>query len=655
MDKSSKGKRGRNTGDSEVEEGNRKRSNTRGSTTNRTPSPQPGPSTPLVGHDTPSQVSMDHETHPWVQEKKGKKSQYALRAMEILKEIERTGSRPNFLNLDKDSKEGNSQEPSNSSQNEPCLETEDRDPQVSSGQSTQNAPKEIAMKEANEEVESSKELDKAITAIIKAQKTFMGKLGQNLDQARRLLKLIDPKEDNTHLIAELHQHTLHLVAISKWFTCKDFTLPYDWQSYENFCKAEEAIPPNRMRDENQEQVTNDGRITYAVADEILALFKRKLEENIQQIRETKKERERKGGTSCCTREDEEHMEEEEATRETREEEIPLQQNESQSEKTTMPAGEGSNMTVAVKNSTKYIPVKATNIWLCSPNKEPIASLIKKAALVAHLNQAELVEEDEYKLVYGFPSQEKATEVFNLLLNRIEHFTFESKVKPYLGLPSYQGRKGFKIRIENISSRDLKEWWKMIHSEDEDFQSDFISNLVERNSKLFVAHDIRSMESWITKPRGRSGTEKDHVALVLMVGPMTFDRAKKHLSMGHLELTIWPSKDNYKKRVSKYEQKRKEEDSLQKMNHLSWEQIPTSKKRAWLSFYPHICNLCFDTGHQSEECEAENPPSPRPCMKCKELGKKGAQLDHKTNSFSCKWYKNLSNRMEHATLNYQGGY
>lgn len=651
MNRSPKGKRGRNTGDSETESGKKKRNNTREERGELTSSPQPSTSTSTAERNAPAQIGREEEATLRNQEKKGKRNQFILKAMEVLREIRRTGTKPDFLNAIESNKEGEGQESTNPSQSTIPKETGNED-LVSSGQLTTSSS---VADETKEEQESSEEMNKAILAIIKAQKEFLRKLGLNLDQTRHLLKTIDPKEDNQHLIAELHQYTLHLAAVSKWCTCKDFILPYDWESYEKFCKAEEAIPPNRMREEDQMQELDIRPVSYAVADEILALFKQKLEENVQQIQEARKEREAGKGNSGNVQREEETMDTETTGQSDTRGKSKVQREVNQSKEKTIDASDGQSAENSNTSLMKYSPVKATSIWICSPSEEPLGSLVRKAVLVAQLNQAELEEEEEHKLVYSFPSQEKAMEVFKSLQSKIEMFTYENKIKPYLGLPSYQGKKGFKIRIENISIKELKEWWKMIHSEDEDFQSDFKANLVERNNKLLIEHDIRAIETWVTKPKGRGGMEKDHVAFVLVVGPMTFDKAKRNQMLGQLELMVWPTKDNYKKRIVKYEQMRKEEASLQAINHLPWDQIPTLKKRAWLSFYPHICNNCFDTGHSSEECEMEDPPSPRPCSKCKATGKKGSHLDHKTNSFSCKWYKNLSNRMEYAALKYQGGY
>ena len=636
MDKSLKGKRSLNQQTSPKEGSKKKRTSAERTSSSATVANHPTRSTLPIGPDPSMTGSNQGTPQAKNQNERAETNQLVLNAMRA---IEKMKTAKRNLNLgeetDRSREEGDiTSTPSNKTDSQPRTQETDRADPLEQG--SQGSSRQQMGKESDEDAgKSNKERRDAINAVLKAQKEVLNKLSDNMNHSKILLKAIDPKKDNQHLIAELHHHTLHLAAVSKWITCRDFILPYDLESYEKFCEAEDAIPPNRLREEMQTETTMEPLTSKAVAEEIIALFKQKLEENIMEIREARNRKE------LVLPEQAEQQKDEEVSRDEsrRERKEPAREEEGKRE----------------DRSKEYVPVNAKNIWICSPNEEPLSSFIKKHKLVALLNQGELETEEDFKLVYAFPTQEKAMKIFNTLNANLEEFTLEGRPKPYLGLPSHGGKKTFKIRIENIPIKDLKKWWKMMHSEEEEYQADFLANLVERNKHLFVSHDLMDMESWTTKSKDRSTSNKDHLAIALMVGPMTFDRCKKKQTIGQAEALIWPTESMYAKRIVKYEEKRKENKQLERIEHQPARNIPSNKKRLWPSYYPHVCGSCFSTGHSTEDCEEENPPSPRPCSKCKSLGRKGSQTDHKTNSFSCKWYRNLSNRLESMAANHQGGY
>lgn len=505
------------------------------------------------------------------------------------------------------------------------------------------------------------ERNKAATALLKA-------IEKNLNAARSLLRSTRAVPSNFSFMKLLNKQTTQLSIIAKWVSEEDFKLPSDHESFSNFCKMEDGVALGEQLErlpEGQQQVQQTA--LDKKVQELLDFFKNKAQANIREMNETSTER---GNQLQQGKKNMDH---------TRPPPYPLKEGQGRGD---LEEGMGPSMEMdarSLENSSwepsqipfaeevevqtdetrrTYQPYKADAIWVCSPSETPLKDLLHEEDLRKSMGPGILLKEQAQTWLLEYEDSDVAANWLPKLEEGWKFFSRDKRTKPYFGRPSFRGEKKFQLRIEDLSLVDIKKRWATNSLDNENFKERLKVGLVKMNPKIFVKHDWYGVSFWISKAkRDRNTAAQSHghgqkVSIAIKTGPLTFDRCKAMGQENYIWINFWPQPAQNKK-----DQRDETEHKSRRSGERTLDTRFKEPVRMWGCYFPIICVNCFQLDHVKEDCRKTNqwPKDNTSCPKCKSEGKKGSDIAHRVNSFSCPWYKSHSNILEERVKSFRGGF
>lgn len=516
-------------------------------------------------------------------------------------------------------------------------------------------------------------LEAANIKAIVARTKVLDLLGDNLALMKETLKKMETSADQANLVKTIHHFSMHLSAVSLWITTKDFVLPQDYDAYAAFCKAQDDYPPNELREVPEEVSPID-----ATAEKIFALFQARLNQEIAKIPIEGLIKMNKSFTRAQRQERNESLSSGEQVNAV-ELSSPTPSQEEGRSNTSGPREPSQSSTGQETLSPEplvasYIPLKATKIWICSPNRDALRTLISYTGLnkFAKEEGGTIEVSNDHRWIMPFDSQEVAKAAMVKLEKKMPDLQKKRNISPYLGTPSLGGKELFTIRLADVNGSLFTKWWLTSTLNEENFKKDFLELVLKKNEGLFAAHDVFTIKHWWTASKYGTEAGKSMIGISIKVGPMSFDRCKPLMGRKEAGIHIWPTKEEFDKRRDKLERENllpeefkrnksasrdKQQGGQTRPRKEQEESPPRFTLRLWGSFIPRICERCFSLDHEEKDCEVNrhNAIPPFPCSICKKRGLKGEDLNHNTNSFKCPWYRGLSNLMEERSRSFRGGH